>query len=128
MPPVSTTGDRSRRSSPRSPSAFGTTWLVISAGFDAHRRDPLTDLGLTSGDFADITADLLQLVPPGRRLVFLEGGYDLQAVADSGAATVGALLGERVHPEPPSVGRPGRGRGRTRWRNCAVASTGNLDP
>jgi acetoin utilization deacetylase AcuC-like enzyme len=86
---------------------FGTTWLVISAGFDAHRRDPLTDLGLTSGDFSDVTSDLLQLVDPGRRLVFLEGGYDLQAVADSGAATVGAMVGERVHPEPPTSGGPG---------------------
>ncbi len=86
---------------------FGATWLVISAGFDAHRRDPLTDLGLSSGDFGDITADLLQLVAPGRRLVFLEGGYDLQAIADSGAATVAALLGERIHPEPPTSGGPG---------------------
>ena len=32
--------------------AFEPTWLIISAGFDAHRRDPLTDLGLTSGDYA----------------------------------------------------------------------------
>ena len=110
MPPDAT-GEHYRRSiedivAPFS-EVFGTTWLVISAGFDAHRRDPLTDLGLTSGDFSDITADLLQLVPPGRCLVFLEGGYDLQAVADSGAATVGSLLGERVHPEPPSAGGPG---------------------
>ena len=45
--------------------------------------------------------------PPGRRLVFLEGGYDLQAVADSSAATVAALLGERIHPEAPTSGGPG---------------------
>ena len=108
---ASTTGARSRRSSRPSRSAFGTTWLVISAGFDAHRRDPLTDLGLTSGDFADITTDLVQLVEPGRRLVFLEGGYDLQAVADSGAATVASLLGERVPPRAADLGRSGLGRG-----------------
>jgi acetoin utilization deacetylase AcuC-like enzyme len=110
MPPDAT-GDHYRRSIEEviAPFAerFGATWLVLSAGFDGHRRDPLTDLGLTSGDFADITTDLLQLVDPGRRLVFLEGGYDLQAIADSGAATVGALLGERVHPEPPTAGGPG---------------------
>jgi acetoin utilization deacetylase AcuC-like enzyme len=110
MPPDAT-GEHYRRSIEEiiAPFAehFGATWLVLSAGFDGHRRDPLTDLALTSGDFADITADLLQLVEPGRRLVFLEGGYDLQAVADSAAATVGALLGERVHPEPPSSGGPG---------------------
>jgi acetoin utilization deacetylase AcuC-like enzyme len=110
MPPDAT-GDHYRRSieqivAPFS-ERFGSTWLVISAGFDAHRRDPLTDLGLTSGDFADITADLVQLVDPGRRLVFLEGGYDLRAVADSGAATIGALVGERLHPEPPTSGGPG---------------------
>lgn len=110
MPPDAT-GEHYRRSIEQivAPFAegFGATWLVISAGFDAHRRDPLTDLGLTSGDFADITADLVQLVEPGRRLVFLEGGYDLQAVADSAAGTVGALLGERVHPEAPTSGGPG---------------------
>lgn len=85
----------------------GSTWLLLSAGFDAHRRDPLTDLALTSGDFADITADLLQLVPPGRRMAFLEGGYDLEAVAESVAATVGAMVDEQVRPEPPSHGGPG---------------------
>jgi len=110
MPPDAT-GEHYRRSieeiiAPFS-ERFGTTWLVISAGFDSHRRDPLTDLGLTSGDFSDITTDLVQLVEPGRRLVFLEGGYDLGAVADSGAATVASLLGERVHPEPPTSGGPG---------------------
>jgi acetoin utilization deacetylase AcuC-like enzyme len=85
----------------------GTTWLLVSAGFDAHRDDPLTDLGLTSGDFADLTADLAALVPPGRRLFFLEGGYDLTALARSSAATVSALLGPAQHPEAPSAGGPG---------------------
>lgn len=75
--------------------------------FDGHRQDPLTDLGLTSGDFADITSDLLQLASPGHRLVFLEGGYDLKAIAESTAATVGAMVGEHIHPEPPSSGGPG---------------------
>mgnify|MGYP006054726855 CR=1 FL=1 len=86
---------------------FGADWLIVSAGFDGHRGDPLTDLALTSGDFADITSDLLQLVGPGRRLVFLEGGYDLEAIAESAAGTVGAMLGERIHPEAPSGGGPG---------------------
>ncbi|HEV8115386.1 MAG TPA: histone deacetylase [Acidimicrobiales bacterium] len=88
--------------------AFDPTWLVISAGFDAHRADPLTDLGLAAGDFADLTADLLALVPPGRRLVFLEGGYDLDALASSAAACVGAMAGERLAAEPPTHGGPGR--------------------
>jgi acetoin utilization deacetylase AcuC-like enzyme len=88
--------------------AFRPTWLLISAGFDAHRADPITDLGLSAGDYADLTAALLDLVPPGRRLVFLEGGYDLEALGASAAACVAALLGQRLLPEPPTSGGPGR--------------------
>lgn len=110
MPPHAT-GEHYRRSVEEVLAPFvewhRSTWLVLSAGFDAHRADPLTDLSLTSGDFADVTSDLLQLVPGGRCVAYLEGGYDLRAVADSSAATVGALLGERVHPEAPSSGGPG---------------------
>jgi acetoin utilization deacetylase AcuC-like enzyme len=87
--------------------AWAPTWLIISAGFDGHRADPLTDLGLSSGDFADLTTDLVSLVPPGRRLVFLEGGYDLEALAASTAACLGALEGLSLHPEAPSSGGPG---------------------
>jgi acetoin utilization deacetylase AcuC-like enzyme len=82
-------------------------WLLVSAGFDAHRADPLTDLGLSSGDYADITADLLALAPPGRRILFLEGGYDLDALRASTAATIGALAGEQLHTERPTGGGPG---------------------
>ncbi len=88
--------------------AFDPTWLLISAGFDAHRADPITDLGLSAGDYADLTAALIVLAPPGRRLVFLEGGYDLGALASSSAACVAALLGERLVREPPTSGGPGR--------------------
>ena len=49
--------------------AFAPTWVLLSAGFDAHRADPLTDLGLSAGDFGDLTARLLALAPEGRRLV-----------------------------------------------------------
>ncbi|MET0902249.1 MAG: histone deacetylase [Acidimicrobiales bacterium] len=87
---------------------FDPTWLLLSAGFDAHRADPITDLGLSAGDYADLTAVLLELVPPGRRIVFLEGGYDLEALAASAAACVGALVGERIVPEAPTGGGPGR--------------------
>jgi acetoin utilization deacetylase AcuC-like enzyme len=87
---------------------FRPTWLLVSAGFDAHRRDPLTNLELTSGDYADVTADLVALVPTGRRLVFLEGGYDLDALRDSTAAVLLALAGDRLRPEAPTSGGPGR--------------------
>jgi acetoin utilization deacetylase AcuC-like enzyme len=88
--------------------AFQPTWLLISAGFDAHRADPLTDLGLSAGDVADITAELLTLVPAGRRIAFLEGGYDLEALASCAAACVGALADERRAEEPTTTGGPGR--------------------
>ena len=88
--------------------AFAPTWLLISAGFDAHRRDPITDLGLTAGDYADVTVDLLAFAPAGRRLVFLEGGYDLTALGECAAATVGALLGEAVQSEAATTAGPGR--------------------
>ena len=88
-------------------SGFAPTWLLISAGFDAHRRDPITGLGLSAGDFGLVTARLLELVPPGRRLMMLEGGYDLQALADSTAAALAALEGLEHHPEAPTSGGPG---------------------
>ena len=87
--------------------AHGTTWVLVSAGFDAHRDDPLTDLGLTSGDYADLLLDVVSLAPAGRRLMFLEGGYDLEAIATCTAATVSAMFGERLHPERPTSGGPG---------------------
>jgi acetoin utilization deacetylase AcuC-like enzyme len=87
--------------------AFAPTWLLISAGFDAHRRDPITGLGLSAGDFAMITARLVEFVPPGRSIAMLEGGYDLQALADSTAAALGALAGVAVSPEAPTCGGPG---------------------
>ena len=87
--------------------AFAPGWLLVSAGYDAHRADPLTGLGLTSGDFAAFTQKVLDYAPPGRRLFFLEGGYDLAALEDSTAATVSVLAGEEHRPEPSTAGGPG---------------------
>lgn len=87
--------------------AHGATWLLVSAGFDAHRADPLTGLGLTAADFADVTGDLLALAPPGRRLLFLEGGYDLDGLARSTGAVLGRLLDVEHRPEAPTAGGPG---------------------
>jgi acetoin utilization deacetylase AcuC-like enzyme len=84
------------------------TWLLLSAGFDAHRADPLTGLGLSAGDYADLTSRLMALVPAGRRVVFLEGGYDLDALATSSAACLAAMAGEVLRPEPATGAGPGR--------------------
>ncbi|MEO9223387.1 MAG: histone deacetylase [Acidimicrobiales bacterium] len=88
--------------------AWQPTWLLVSAGYDAHRADPLTGLGLSAGDFADITADLSEFAPPAKRVLFLEGGYDLDALTESVGATIGALEGERYRPETPTSDGPGR--------------------
>ena len=87
---------------------FAPDWLLISAGYDAHRADPLTDLGLTSGDYADLTAGLVGLVPRSRCVLFLEGGYDLDALADSSGASVAAAVGVDHRPELPTGDGPGR--------------------
>ncbi len=87
---------------------FAPTWLLLSAGFDAHRRDPITGLALSAGDYADLTARLLEFAPAGRRIAFLEGGYDLQALADSAGACLAALAGAEHRPERATTGGPGR--------------------
>jgi acetoin utilization deacetylase AcuC-like enzyme len=86
---------------------FGPDWVLVSAGYDAHRADPLTGLGLAAGDFADLTARTVALAPPGRAVCFLEGGYDLAALRDSVAATVSMLAGAPVRPERATAGGPG---------------------
>ena len=87
---------------------FAPTWVLISAGFDAHRDDPLADLAWSAGDFADLTVRVAGFAPgPGRVVAFLEGGYDLDALARSVGATVATLAGERYRPEPATSGGPG---------------------
>ncbi len=88
--------------------AFGPTWVLISSGFDAHRDDPLANLALTAGDFADMAARARAMVQrPGRVVVVLEGGYDLNAISASAGAVAAALLGEGFRPEPATSGGPG---------------------
>jgi acetoin utilization deacetylase AcuC-like enzyme len=87
---------------------FDPTWVLVSAGFDAHRADPLANLRLTSADFADIALVVSKFCDePGRLVMFLEGGYDLDALRMSVGASLAALLGADYRPEPPSSGGPG---------------------
>lgn len=95
--PPETTGDRYLRAldelvAPRV-AAFDPTWLVISAGFDGHRDDPITELGLTAGDYVAITRRVVEFAPVGRRVVVLEGGYDLEALTACSAGVLGVLAG-----------------------------------
>ncbi len=88
---------------------FSPTWVLVSAGFDAHRRDRLADLQLTAGDFADVAATVRAFAPgPGRMVMVLEGGYDLEALQLSVGASISGALGEGFRPEPASSGGPGR--------------------
>jgi len=76
-------------------SGFGPDFIVISAGFDAHRADPLGGLMLTEGDFAWVTAQIAGIARDkacGRLISILEGGYDLPALAASAASHVKALM------------------------------------
>ncbi|MDF1856340.1 histone deacetylase family protein [Pseudooceanicola sp.] len=74
---------------------FAPELILISAGFDAHRDDPLAGLCLVEADFAEITEAICELaaeVCNGRVVSCLEGGYDLDALANSAAVHVDALI------------------------------------
>ena len=79
--------------------SFAPDWLIISAGFDAHRDDPLAGIELTSADYADFARRLAALVPTSRLLVVLEGGYDLDALTHSVGTTLGAARWCRLPPK-----------------------------
>jgi acetoin utilization deacetylase AcuC-like enzyme len=74
---------------------FGPELVVISAGFDAHRRDPLANLQLVEDDFAWATKALMEIADQsaqGRVVSVLEGGYDLEGLSQSAGAHVTALM------------------------------------
>jgi acetoin utilization deacetylase AcuC-like enzyme len=74
---------------------FRPEFIVISAGFDAHKRDPLANLNLVEADFTWVTQKLMEIADQsaeGRIVSLLEGGYDLDGLAGSAAAHVTALM------------------------------------
>jgi acetoin utilization deacetylase AcuC-like enzyme len=81
--------------------AFKPEFLLISAGFDAHRDDPLADIELSTGMFAWMTMQALNLAErhcEGRLVSLLEGGYEPAVLAECIRAHLGALAG--VEPDP----------------------------
>jgi acetoin utilization deacetylase AcuC-like enzyme len=75
--------------------AFAPDLVIISAGFDAHRRDPLGNLNLVEADFAWATRKLIGIARKhsnDRVVSVLEGGYDLEGLSRSVAAHVLALM------------------------------------
>jgi acetoin utilization deacetylase AcuC-like enzyme len=76
-------------------SEFQPELIVISAGFDAHMNDPLANINLAEADFAWATQKIMEIADRhagGRIVSLLEGGYDLEALGNSVAAHVAALM------------------------------------
>ena len=75
--------------------SFAPELVLISAGFDAHRADPLADMALEDADYAwaaSVLKEVAAMSAKGRIVASLEGGYDLRALGSATAAFVGALL------------------------------------
>jgi len=79
--------------------AFEPDLVLVSCGFDAAAGDPLGAMRVSPGGYARLTARLRTLAG-GRVVLALEGGYDLDAIARSAAASLRVLLGEPLSPEP----------------------------
>ena len=74
---------------------FAPGLLIVSAGFDAHKADPLAQLRVETADYVWITRELMRVAEThcsGRLVSVLEGGYDLEALAASAAAHVRTLM------------------------------------
>jgi acetoin utilization deacetylase AcuC-like enzyme len=93
---------------------FAPTLLLVSAGFDAHERDPLANMRLTTNAFRAMALELQSVSDAccgGRMVLVTEGGYDLRALAASLDAVIDALSGPTeapawlAHEIPPTRGR-----------------------
>ncbi len=76
--------------------AFKPELLLISAGFDAHQRDPLAQIDLETGDYAWVTGELMKVADEccaGKVVSLMEGGYNLDALTESAQAHVRVLMG-----------------------------------
>ena len=81
---------------------FRPDWLLVSAGFDAHRDDPLCDLHLTAETYRRLAADAADVGVP--MIGFLEGGYALEALGASVRATLEAWVGDDGGSRPGGGG------------------------
>ena len=86
---------------------FGPRWILVSAGFDPHRQDPLAGMNVTEAGFAHMARALLQLaeVHCGGKIAFLlEGGYDLTALRSSVSGVLETLQQSGGEKLPSNVG------------------------
>jgi acetoin utilization deacetylase AcuC-like enzyme len=91
---------------------FAPELVIVSAGFDAHDRDPLAHMRMSASGFAAITAALVAAADRharGRLLAVTEGGYDLPAFGESLNAVVRVLAGEPVPGGRDVTAPTGRG-------------------
>src|SRR3954447_18526040 len=103
---------------------FEPDLILVSAGFDAHERDPLGGMRLTTGAFAAVTASLRAVADEccdGRLVAITEGGYDFRALAESLRAVTAVLAPDHTpaaawngDPEPSPSARGARAVARTR--------------
>jgi acetoin utilization deacetylase AcuC-like enzyme len=85
---------------------FAPDFALVSCGFDAHARDPLADMSLSSSAYGAMTHSLMERLPATCPLgLVLEGGYDLQALRESSYAVARAVLGA---PPPVPLAAPDR--------------------
>jgi acetoin utilization deacetylase AcuC-like enzyme len=83
---------------------FAPEWILVSAGFDPHMRDPLGGMEVTEAGFAAMARALVEqaaIFASGRLALVLEGGYDLAALRNS----VAAVLGEMQAPQKNALGK-----------------------
>ena len=85
---------------------FDPEWVLISAGFDGHTRDPLAGMNLVSDDYGWMASQLAQSLPGCRTIFALEGGYDATALEESTAATLAGMSGRTEFSDP--LESPGR--------------------
>lgn len=82
---------------------FDPDWMLISNGYDAHMADPLGGMMLESVDYGEMAGWAVGLVPKGRVVALLEGGYDLDALTDASRETVDGLGGELTSVSWPTT-------------------------
>jgi acetoin utilization deacetylase AcuC-like enzyme len=78
---------------------FAPAFVLVSAGFDCDRRDPLASMEVTSAGFAAMARACVELAGEcagGRLAAVLEGGYDLDAIVEGVDATLAAMRGKTV--------------------------------
>lgn len=85
---------------------FDPSWILVSAGFDAHADDPLAEMRLASIDYHGFAGRLATVLPANRIVTFLEGGYSLSAITASVAATVRSFDGAPYNGDVVSLTSP----------------------